>query len=255
MKSTIIKHSVLVAAFSVMITLLPSCKEQKKHRLNLKVGDQYHLVYETKLIGNTEVDYREKLGMLLTVKEVSDSGYLFESDLEFIQTSQTTPEMSVEYDSETAQGDTTLNPILELTFRPLLDSILFIEVSKNGKIIKPFEFASGSRAQDPIDPSQIFVEFPEEAIQVEKTWTNEATNTIINANRTTNWKVEKVENGQIFIHVDGSVSPSQGNFGTLPFSGEYTIDEATGLILDASINTIIREADGTLLLKIHGQKK
>jgi hypothetical protein len=123
------------------------------------------------------------------------------------------------------------------SFKPILDSVYNLTISKNGRIVKPFSFAGGRsipQAYAPIDFENCQIVFPKDSIAVGDEWTNERIIPLNGAKRISSYKILKVMDGTIEIAETGVLEMPNGGESTR-FTGNYIIDADTKGLISAKI--------------------
>jgi hypothetical protein len=213
---------------SVIALLSCSCHGDKNILLQLKLTKQQktdvkYRTYET--ADNEEnATKSEYVRMALKVDSVlADSSYQFSAKVDFVRAKD--PELlgGVEYVSGKYQGDMSAAELkLDQQLRTAIDSTYKFTVDKYGKLVKPFEFASGRAlpAEYSLINYGIFqITFPGQKIAIGDKWTNEQTIPGTKNKRTATYQIESIYDATIQIKVEGTIADAANQ--TQKFTGRY----------------------------------
>ena len=139
---------------------------------------------------------------------------------------------------------------MDKKFRGIEGKPLSFALDKKGKVVKDMQFTAAAAPEDlPFDIKSYQIEFPSKPVAVGSTWTNKSIDKQQNGIKTNTYTLTKITDATVVIDVK-SVWPAPAMRGAKPtvFTGSYTVDRKTGMLLNASMSGGVETVGGTITM-------
>ena len=218
----------LLFLFVLVTAINVTSQESVLLRANYKKGDVLEVKMEQSqnMGAKGGVDMKMSMDMIVTSKD--GDMLTTESKIKSINMNMLQGGMAMSYDSSMKEEDLDeMGKMMKQQFDPMMKSIITSKVNSQGEILET-KVEPSNPAMDQITAQAKGVIYPKEEVSVGTSWSDVASQQGMSV--TSIYTVSKIENGQVYINITGSVT----GMGEGDIKGDLVVDIETGIQDSAS---------------------
>ncbi|MES2617657.1 MAG: DUF6263 family protein [Bacteroidota bacterium] len=232
-------------ACSVLLGALAGCNNSSSKSDKVTLQLKYEKGFEKTIYTVTKASQGDMMSMnsIMELKFKLDSvmgdTYRFLVDVNRITSYSKMYDEVEDYDSDKPESKMTEDEkAVHADFRDVLESEFFIEIDKQGKIIKPFYYKNGTLySGDIIEMATIQILFPDHEIEIGDEWKNETTVSLTNQKKQFTYTLKEVNDKEIVIEMKAEVEGLKSMTGSTVLMGTYHLDRKTNQLIKAVLNS------------------
>jgi len=229
-------------------------------RLNYPKGYKQQLNYIVDTKGNA-MNGTIAVAVAYVVSDVAAGAapqYTFTGQITGLKMKYDAQGQKMDYDSgkKTTARTSEMEKKMDEKFREIEGQPLSFALNNRGKVVKDMQFTGKAAGQDlPFDINSYQVQFPAEPVSVGSAWTNESADKQVGGKRTNTYTVKEINDATVVLGVK-SVLPAPQMKGAQPsvFTGSYTVDRKTGMLINGSIGGNVETMGATVTMTFTGKE-
>jgi Family of unknown function (DUF6263) len=142
-------------------------------------------------------------------------------------------------------------------FKDVQNKPFTFKLDKTGSIEQDIQFESQNDGMQPVDLGNFQIPFPEEPVAVGANWSAKSADKQTGGTRYNTYTVKKIADDVVVIDVKSVLPPPVNMKGAKEsvFTGAYTLDRKTGMLLKGSLSGFIESLGGNVTMIFTGKKK
>lgn len=146
---------------------------------------------------------------------------------------------------------------LDEGFKSIANKPFVFKLDKIGSIEQEIQFAGQNGDMQPLDLGNFQIPFPEEPVAVGANWSAKSPDKQTGGTRYNTYTVKKITDNTVVIDVKSVLPPPVNMKGAKEsvFTGAYTLDRKTGMLLNGSIGGFVESMGGNVTMTFTGKKK